>query len=126
MPSDRSEEQHRLAVERTVEAKRRTHLANERTYAAWVRTALALIGLGVGITGYFHLVGSGRAHIYVIIGLVFVASGALMAGLATYAYRQTYLAIERGHYETAFAFTLLLGSIPILVGLLSLLLIVLS
>ena len=124
MSWDRSREQHELAVERTLEAKRRTHLANERTYAAWVRTALALIGLGVGITGYFHLAGNQRARVFIVVGMIFVAAGALMAALATHVYRKTYQSIERGEYGGLATFTLILGTIPILLGLLALLLIV--
>ena len=124
MSWDRSREQHELAVERTQEARRRTHLANERTYAAWVRTALALIALGVGITGYFHLAGNHRGRVFVAVGMTFVAAGALMAALATYVYRKTYQSIERGEYGGLAAFTFVLGIIPILLGLLALLLIV--
>ena len=80
---DRTSDQHELARVRTVEAKRRTHLANERTYAAWVRTALALIGLGVGIAGYFHLAGDSRVRMFVALGIAFVIGGALMAIVAT-------------------------------------------
>lgn len=122
---DRTSDQHELARERTAEARRRTHLANERTYAAWVRTALALIALGVGIAGYFHVSGSGQAQAFVAVGASFVVGGALMAALTTYAYRKTYESIERGEYGSSMALTLLLGAIPILLALLTLLLIVL-
>ncbi len=50
--------------------------------------------------------------------------GALMAILATYAYRKAYASIERGEYGSSAGLTLLLGVIPILLGLLALLLIV--
>lgn len=121
---DRTSDQHELARIRTAEAKRRTHLANERTYAAWIRTALALIALGVGIAGYFHLVGNSRARMFVMLGTSFVIGGALMAILATYAYRKAYATIERGEYGSSAGLTLLLGVIPILLGLLALILIV--
>ena len=121
---DRTSDQHELARIRTAEAKRRTHLANERTYAAWIRTALALIGLGVGIAGYFHLAGDSRVRMFVTLGLAFVIGGALMAILATYAYRKACASIERAEYGSSAGLTLLLGAIPILLGLLALLLIV--
>jgi len=78
---DRTSDEHELARIRTAEAKRRTHLANERTYAAWIRTALTLIGLGVGIAGYFHLAGNSRVQMFVVLGMAFVVVGALMAAL---------------------------------------------
>lgn len=117
-------DQHEMARVRTAEARRRTHLANERTYAAWVRTALALIGLGVGIAGYFHLAGDSRARMFVVLGMCFVVGGALMAALATYAYRKAYASIESGAYGSSAGLTLLLGGIPVLLGLLALLLII--
>ena len=126
MAWDRTSDQHELARERTAEARRRTHLANERTYAAWVRTALALIALGVGIAGYFHLAGNGRVQLFVGLGGSFVIGGALMAALATYAYRKTYKSVERGEYGSTMTFTLLLGAIPILLGLLALAMIILQ
>jgi putative membrane protein len=121
---DRSHDQYELARERTAEAKRRTHLANERTYAAWTRTALTLVGVGVAIAGYFHMVGSGRAEVFVALGLAFVVGGGLMAILATYAYRRTYRDIEKGNFDHPAGLPLLLGVIPIILGLLALLLIV--
>ncbi len=124
MARDRTGDQRELAQIRTAEARRRTHLANERTYAAWVRTALALIALGVGIAGYFHLAGNSRARMFVVLGMSFVVGGALMAALATYAYRRAYGSIERGEYGSSAGLTLLLGAIPILLGLLALLLII--
>ncbi|HLF49881.1 MAG TPA: DUF202 domain-containing protein [Methylomirabilota bacterium] len=126
MAWDRTSDQHELARERTAEARRRTHLANERTYAAWVRTALALIALGVGIAGYFHLAGNGRVQLFVGLGGSFVIGGALMAALATYAYRKTYESVERGEYGSTMTLTLLLGAIPILLGLLALAMIILQ
>ena len=121
---DRTSDEHELARIRTAEAKRRTHLANERTYAAWIRTALTLIGLGVGIAGYFHLAGNSRVQMFVVLGMAFVVVGALMAALATYAYRKGYASIERGEYGSSAGLTLLLGAIPVLLGLLALLLII--
>jgi len=70
MARDRTSDQHELAQIRTAEARRRTHLANERTSAAWIRTALAFIALGVGIAGYFQLAGNSRARIPILLGLL--------------------------------------------------------
>ncbi|MBI2555129.1 MAG: DUF202 domain-containing protein [Candidatus Rokubacteria bacterium] len=80
-------------------------MANERTYAAWVRTALALIALGVGLAGYFHLAGNGRVRMFVALGMAFVVGGALMAVLATYAYRRAYASIEGDEYGSTVGLT---------------------
>ncbi len=121
----RSWNQDELARERTLEAKRRTHLANERTYAAWIRTALALIALGVAIAGYFHIAGNSRGELFVALGAAFSLGGALMAAVATYGYRRTYRSIEKGEDGGSAALTLVLGAIPIVLGLLALTLVVL-
>ncbi len=42
-----------LAAERTDYAEDRTVLANERTYAGWLRTGLAAMGVGVGFNALF-------------------------------------------------------------------------
>ena len=120
----RSWSQEELARERTVAAKRRTHLANERTYAAWVRTALALIALGVGIAGYFHVAGNSRGALFVTLGAAFSLGGALMAALATYGYRRTHRSIEEGVPGGSAVLTVVLGAVPIALGLLALALIV--
>ena len=125
MTWERTSDQNELARVRTAEAKRRTHLANERTYAAWVRTALALIALGVGIAGYFHIAGNARGQAFVALGLAFVIGGGLMALVATYSYRKTYRSIEQGDFGGTAGVTLVLGAIPVIIGLLALLLIVL-
>jgi len=52
----------------------RDHLANERTFLAWVRTALAVIGLGVLLGTLVETEGP-RAE---IIGLAMVGFGAAM------------------------------------------------
>jgi putative membrane protein len=122
-PWDRSHDQYELARERTSEAKRWTHLANERTYAAWIRTALALIGLGVGIAGYFQIAGQERT--FATLGYTFVVGGALMAALATYTYRKTYRNVEKGEFGGGLELLLLLGIIPVLLGIVALLLIIL-
>ena len=42
-----------LAAERTDWAEDRTLLANERTFAGWLRTGLAAVGVGVGFHALF-------------------------------------------------------------------------
>ena len=52
----------------------RDHLANERTFLAWVRTGLAVIGLGVLIGKLVETNGA----LAEVMGLAFVAFGASM------------------------------------------------
>ena len=55
-------------------------LANERTFLAWVRTSVALIGVGVAVVQFlppFDLPGGRRA-----VGLAFMALGAVICVVA--------------------------------------------
>ena len=117
-------EQFELARERTAEARRRTHLANERTFAAWIRTALAVVALGVGIAGYFHLAHEG-GRLLVLVGMAFVAAGGLMGAFAIREYREVTREIESGRYRPGSPAMIFLGAIPIVLGLLAVLAIVL-
>jgi putative membrane protein len=66
-PVQPSDAQRQLAYERT-------HLANERTFAAWLRTGLSVAALGIVIVRL--LPGTERASGYVFaLGVFFVAAG---------------------------------------------------
>ncbi len=68
--------------------------ANERTFLAWNRTALALIATGVAATQLlpeFHLAGGRR-----ILGLPLIALGALVALSSFHHWRANERAMRRG------------------------------
>lgn len=68
--------------------------ANERTFLAWNRTALALIATGVAATQLlpeFHLAGGRR-----ILGLPLIALGVLVAATSFYHWRANERAMRRG------------------------------
>jgi putative membrane protein len=94
--------------------KVRDHLANERTFLAWVRTSLGLIGLGFVLArmGLFlreltlaHPGGpphSGHfGHEFVISGIVFLALGTALGGWAGWLYQRNRRAIDAGLYVPA-------------------------
>ncbi|MCP3763525.1 DUF202 domain-containing protein [Domibacillus sp. A3M-37] len=66
------------------------HLANERTYLAWVRTAIAIIGIGfLVINLHFNFLPqhSARADVMAnMIGIIAVVSGLFVIGFSTYSY----------------------------------------
>jgi uncharacterized membrane protein YidH (DUF202 family) len=67
----------------TADATRRTRLANERTYLAWWRTALATFAVGLGFAGLAHVTHGTRwpfvvaGILFALLGVVFVVVGAL-------------------------------------------------
>ena len=85
------------------------HLANERTFLAWIRTSIALMGFGFVIVKFalfIRQVGNalgenvstnGKGY-SVVIGVIMVALGAIMAMLAYLRYRM----IERQLNHNAF------------------------
>lgn len=76
------------------------HLANERTYLAWVRTAIAIIGIGSLSSSLHFLIGNTGKMISNILALI-VGSGAAILGVviivfATYSFVKKKKQIETG------------------------------
>ena len=86
----------------------REHLANERTLLAWIRTAIALMGLGFVVArfGLFlreisaiggHSLQAGSSYSGPI-GIVLVASGLLAVAISTVRFFQARDQIEKGRF----------------------------
>ncbi|WP_285505612.1 DUF202 domain-containing protein [Actinokineospora sp. NBRC 105648] len=69
-------------------------LANERTFLAWVRTALALVAGGVAVWQYLPDLGLPALRSAIGIGLV--ALGTVLAALSHHRWRSTQDAIRHG------------------------------
>ncbi|MBW8486096.1 YidH family protein [Actinomadura parmotrematis] len=67
-------------------------LANERTFLAWIRTALAMIAAGIGLSLSGHLL---AAPLRAALAAGFAATGALVAGLAFHRWLRTERALRR-------------------------------
>jgi putative membrane protein len=87
------------------------HLANERTYLAWVRTGIALTSFGVVIAKLRFLFlgvsaasngaeGSHTGSHSTWLGLAFAGCGLLTILFAVYHYEQTRRAIKMGNYRS--------------------------
>ena len=85
----------------------RDHLANERTFLAWVRTALGLVGLGV----LLERLGAGGEGIAVAAGVGFISCGGLCLIYAVSRYLWVAKHLERGMFPVAIR-----GPIVIAVG----------
>lgn len=76
----------------------RDHLANERTFLAWVRTALGLVGLGV----LLERLGAGHDRVIAIAaGVGFISFGGLTLIYAVSRYLWVARNLERGMFPVA-------------------------
>ncbi len=82
-------------------ARVRDHLANERTYLAWMRSAIALLGFGVVIVRlrYFQIPQLPRPGTGWKLGLLFSMVGLLTVLLSTLYYFLIRYAIDDDTYE---------------------------
>lgn len=73
----------------------RDHLANERTYLAWLRTAAAVMALGLAIAGF----GSTTTVTSIVAGAILVVAGAVGVFYGTARYRQVTADLEAGRFR---------------------------
>src|SRR3954447_2713209 len=92
-----------------VEHLARDHLADERTYLAWLRTAINMIILGIAIAKLVHGKG-GRAE---VAGLVLVAIGLLLLGYGTRRTRRLTAELEAGRFTTDTTGPLLIAGVVV-------------
>lgn len=74
----------------------RDHLANERTFLAWLRTALAFMGLGVLVAKFPDESTSTQ-----IGGLILIGIGAIMLVYGVVRYERLSHFIDQGEYQPA-------------------------
>lgn len=95
----------------------RDHLANERTYLAWIRTAVSLMGFGILIVKLrFDPSGGPRGHGWEL-GLVFAVAGLIMTLSANRHYFQGLRAIESDTFEPARHWIIACSALVCIVGL---------
>jgi putative membrane protein len=75
-------------------------LANDRTYLAWLRTGIALFGLGFVVSKIAYLItddptGVTDRDLYTIVGVLIVLSGAVIVGLGFWQHRVVARSIAR-------------------------------
>lgn len=106
-------------VERRSSSRVREHLANERTYLAWMRTAIAVIGFGVVMVRLRNLEppilpapgGNGLK-----VGLLFSGIGVLTVLLSTLHYLVVRRDIDEDIYEPADRWVILFSLAVMLLG----------
>ena len=103
------------------------HLANERTFLAWIRTSISIIVFGFvvakfGITlrEFLRVQGNAADHesaLSLLIGVGFMAMGIFMALVATFRYRTTMRQLDADQFKPAGTIVVILGVIAASFGL---------
>ncbi|KAI9482964.1 MAG: hypothetical protein EXX96DRAFT_556309 [Benjaminiella poitrasii] len=88
-------------------ATARDHLANERTFLAWLRTSLSLITVGVAITQLYHLTPPGESNKVThakagkSLGAAFVVFSIVFLYFANARYFHTQIAMTKGQFPAS-------------------------
>ncbi len=117
--------------------RQREHQANERTFLAWLRTAIALIGFGFAIARFGLFLRQLQAAVtqretpsHTLfssenLGVSLVIVGIITIALAAWRYNRVFWQIERGNYQPNRLVVWLLTAVVIILGTLSIPLILL-
>jgi len=102
------------------------HLANERTFLAWIRTSISVIVFGFvvakfGITlrEFLQLQGHGESEsgLSLVMGVAFMGMGVFMALMALVRYRVTLRRLESDQFKPARGVIVFLGIVTAAFGL---------
>lgn len=102
----------------------RTHLANERTFLAWLRTGLSMIALGIGAAQFLERDLVPGFPIVLILSAFLVLCGIALAVLGGIHHVHNRNRIDRGEMMTQTLATKLLIAMVVVVGILALILVV--
>ena len=104
----------------------RDHLANERTFLAWVRTSVAIVVFGFAIGRFaiamrqlteFQGRGSRTTGFSVWMGMSAILAGVVMVGAGLMRYRKTRAQLDQGKFEPAGFIVDLVTVLTVLFGL---------
>lgn len=113
-------------VKLTVKASPNDHLANERTFLAWIRTSIGIMGFGFVVVkfslfakAFTSAITTGMANSpddSRLVGILLVVVGALMLLFAYFRYEKTKQHMEQGVYTHSSSFIKLITGVLILVS----------
>lgn len=101
------------------DSRARTHLANERTFLAWLRTGLSLVAVGLAAAGFLpvDLVPGFRYVTLFAVLLVLIGTAAAVYGANRYVV--AYWQIETGSYRPAISPVVAFGLVVGVLGLMA-------
>ncbi|MEM6753727.1 MAG: DUF202 domain-containing protein [Cyanobacteria bacterium P01_C01_bin.38] len=112
------------------DSRLREHLANERTFLAWLRTSISLIGFGLAIARFSlflrqqtttarQTVENNSIFSSENLGLSLVIVGIIIIALAAWRYNRVFRQIERADYRPSRVFIWFISITVMLLGILS-------
>lgn len=83
------------------DSRARTHLANERTFLAWLRTGLSLVAVGLAVAGFLPIDLVPGFRYVTLFAALLVVFGTVMTLYGANRYVVAYRQIETGSYRPA-------------------------
>jgi putative membrane protein len=112
-----SEDEPRMSADR--DSRARTHLANERTFLAWLRTGLSLVAVGLAAAGFLPVdLVPGFPYVRSF-SVLLVLSGTAMVVYGANRYVRAYKQIESGAYNPAGTAVVTIAAIIAFLGILA-------
>jgi putative membrane protein len=81
------------------DSRARTHLANERTFLAWLRTGLSLVAVGLAAARFLPLDLVPSVRFVTVFALLLVISGTIGVLYGALRYVRAHKQIQRGSYD---------------------------
>lgn len=99
------------------DSRARTHLANERTFLAWLRTGMAMLALGFAASEFLPAPGPRELDLAAVMSVVLVAGGLSMTAFGGWRYLQSKDAIDAGAYKPASGMVIWSVGLTVVIGL---------
>jgi putative membrane protein len=105
------------------DSRARTHLANERTFLAWLRTGMSLVALGLAAAHFLNEDIDTSLPVTTILALFLVLAGIAVTLAGGWRYRTSRDQIDRGAYRASLPAVAIGSGIGLAAGFLSLILV---
>jgi putative membrane protein len=102
-----------------MESRARTHLANERTFLAWLRTGIAFIGLGLAAAQFLERQVAPGLPLIRSMATIIVVTGILMAVDGSRRYVRHSKQIEAGAFRVTTRSAEIMAGLVVLVGMMA-------
>lgn len=101
------------------DSRARTHLANERTFLAWLRTGIALISLGLAVAQFLEIEVMGYEYLARDIAITMVVTGIIMTIGGCWLYIRHSKEIKEGVFRVTIRIAVIVTGLVALMGLMA-------